>query len=206
MTDYKGLLIWAVEVVTFVSSAFGGFLTRIAPPDQTGASYAVGIVSFLLLIVLLIVSAVGRRTTRKSKFKLWVIAGVCCLAMAIPAAFLYAAELDRYTYWYPPEKPVARHVQAPAADLTDLAKDYVGRNPGDSSAAELERNLPSDQIWHKEAVARANRILLVTYLWLVLTLATAVFCLIEANAFGWRRGNRPTGKEPGPGAWPTPQS
>jgi hypothetical protein len=185
MKDYKGVLVWAVEVVTFITAAFSGFLTRIAPPDQTGASYAVGIVSFLLLITLLIVSALGRQTTR-ARNNLWIIAGGCCLAMAIPAAFLYSGQLDRYTYWYPPEKPVARHVQASADDLTELARDYVLRNPNDSSAAQLELNLPSDEIWNKKAVARTSRKLLLTYVWLTMSLATAVFCLIEANSLQLR--------------------
>jgi hypothetical protein len=194
MKDYKGILVWALEVVTFVTSAFGGFLTKIAPPDQTGASYAVGIVSFLVLIILLIVSALGRQPGRKTSNRLWIIAGALCLALAIPAAFLYSGELDRYTYWYPPEKPVARHVQASMDDLTELARDYAQRNTSDSSPAELERNLPSDQIWTRKALARTNRLLLLTYLWLVVALSTAVFCLIEANAFGLRAKTKHTSK------------
>jgi hypothetical protein len=186
MKDYKGILVWGVEIVAFITSVFGGFLTKIAPPDQTGASYAVGIVSFLLLITLLLISALGRQPGKKARNKLWIIAGAACLAMAIPAAFVYSGELDRYTYWYPPEKPVARHVQASMNDLTELARDYVLKNPNDSSPAELERNLPSDQIWNKNAIARANRLLLLTYLWLVLSLSTAVFCLIEADPFGFK--------------------
>ena len=194
MKDYKGILVWAVEVVAFVTAAFGGFLTRIAPPDQTGASFAVGIGSFLLLIILLIVSALGRQSKGKAKNKRSIAAGASCLALAIPAAFLYSGQLDRYTYWYPPEKPVARHVQASANDLTALARDFVLRNPNEASAADLERSLPPDQIWTTDAIARVNRILLLTYLWLVLTLSTAVFCLIEANAFALKPKAEATAK------------
>ncbi|HEY1984083.1 MAG TPA: hypothetical protein VGG85_01665 [Terracidiphilus sp.] len=185
MKNSKSLLVWAAELVTFLLSAFGGFLTKIAPPDQTDASFPTGIVSFLLLITLLIISALGQQTDSKHKRTSWITAGAVCLAMAIPAAFLYSSALNRYTYWYPPEKPLTRHVQASDKDLTELARDYIRRNPTDASAAELERNLPSDQIWSREAIAATNRYLLFTYLWLVLTLATAVFCLIEAKSINF---------------------
>jgi len=190
MKNYKGLLISAIEVVTFLLSAFGGFLTRIAPPDQAGTPFAVGIVSFLLLIALLLVSAIARQSGRTAKPRAWTVAGACCFAIAVPAVFLYASALDRYTYWYPPEQPLARRVQASQSDLTELAKDYILRNPNDASAAELERNLPSDQIWNKPAVDRINRLLLLTYLWLVMALATALFCLIEANSSGLKPAAR----------------
>ena len=186
MRNAKDVLVWAAEVATFLLSAFGGFLTKIAPPGQTAASYPVGIVSFLVLITLLIISALGKQMDSKRKRKSWIIAGAACLVIAIPAAFVYSSALDRYTYWYPPEKPVARHVQASDKDLTELARDYIRRNPSEASAAELERNLPSDQIWNKQAIAKTNTYLLLTYLCLVLTLATAVFSLIEANSFRLR--------------------
>jgi hypothetical protein len=51
-------------------------------------------------------------------------------------------------------------------------------------------NLPSDQIWKASAVASAKQQLLLTYAWLVLTSATALFSLIEANS--------PTAKTPRP--------
>jgi hypothetical protein len=182
MRDYKGLLVWAIKVTSFLFAAFGGFLTRIAPPDQTAASYPVGIISFLVLIILLVVSALGRSAPGKNYRKRWIIVGVVCLTIALPAAFFYPALLNRYTYWYPPERPLSRHVQGSMNDLTDLANDYVRRNPSDISPAELERNLPSDQIWTKPAIAKANRLLLMTYCWLVLALATAIFSLVEANS------------------------
>ena len=192
MRGYKKLLSWALEVTVFMFAAFGGFLTNIAPPNQTAASYPVGIMSFLVLITLLVITALGRNAPSKTYRKMWITAGVVCLAAALPAAFIYPAALSRYTYWYPPEKPLSRHVQASADDLTDLAKDFIRRG-GDTSPAELERNLPSDGIWTKPAIARANRILLMTYAWLVLALATAIFSLVEANSPG-AKGSRVVAK------------
>jgi hypothetical protein len=39
-------------------------------------------------------------------------------------------------------------------------------------------------VWTKESIEHAKTVLLLSYGALVLTLATAVFCLIEANADG----------------------
>ena len=187
MPDYRKLISAAIKITTFLFAAFGGFLTRIAPPDQTAASYPVGIVSFLALIALLVISALRGPVSTRLDRRRWTTAGIVCLAVALAAAFLYPAALSRFTYWYPPEKPLVRHVQASADDLTDLARDYIRRNPTDTEPGELERNLPSDQIWTKTAIARANRILLITYTWLVLSLATSTFCLVEANSMKSRR-------------------
>ena len=77
---------------------------------------------------------------------------------------------------------MVRHVGALDSDLTELAQHWVRQHPNDTSSAELEANLGYERVWKPEAIARANRRLLVTYGWVVLSLATAIFCLIEANA------------------------
>ena len=37
MKDYKRIAVWALQIIGFFFAAFGGFLIKIAPPDQTGA-------------------------------------------------------------------------------------------------------------------------------------------------------------------------
>jgi hypothetical protein len=190
MKNYKGILVWAIEIVTFLLAAFGGFLTKIAPPDQTRASFAVGIVSLVVLIVLLVVSAFGRQATTPMYRKLWIVAGLVLLIIALPSAFFYQNALSDYSYWYPPNRPTARHLKASDHDLTELAKDYIARNPTDSCPACLELNLPSDQIWKPEAMNSARNKLLMLYLSMVVFLAAAIFCLIEANSPAVRREQR----------------
>jgi hypothetical protein len=182
MMNYKGVLTWGIEVVTFLFAAFGGFLTKIAPPDQTGASFAVGALSFLILIVLLVVTALGRQAPGNRYRKRWLAAGVILLLAALPAAYLYSEALNLYTYWYPPERPAERHVKGGDEYFTELAEEWAHANPTETSAGELERNLPYDQIWKPEGIAASNRRLLLTYAWLVLSIAAGVFGLIEANS------------------------
>jgi len=46
---YKSLLAAFIPVVVYFLALFGGFLTKIAPPEPMGA-FAVGILPFLILI------------------------------------------------------------------------------------------------------------------------------------------------------------
>ncbi|MGC2661150.1 MAG: hypothetical protein WA324_24615 [Bryobacteraceae bacterium] len=182
MKDYKRVAAWGIEIATFFFAAFGGFLTKIAPPDQTGASYAVGILSFLVLIVLLVISAVGRVRPTKATRRLWIAGGITCFLLALPAVILYYQAWEENTYSFPPEKPLQQHVRGLDTDRTELAQKWILEHPTEASPADLEANLPYDQIWKPESLVRANRRLLLTYGWVVLSLATAVFCLVEANA------------------------
>jgi len=182
MKNYKGILVWAVEIVGFLFAAFGGFLTSVAPPSEIGAPFSVGIVSVVVLILLLAVSAIARQASAERHRKRWIAAGLVCLVVAFPAAFLYYNALEQHTYWFPPNTPASRHIRASDQDLTDLARDYIARNPTDSCPACLELNLPSDQIWKPEAMRSARNGLLLLYAWMVVCIAAAIFCLIEANS------------------------
>src|ERR1022692_3986049 len=124
MHRYSALLASAVEVVVFLFASFGGFLKGIAPPQQTGAAYATGILSFLVLITLLIISSLSR-TAPGAKFRrAWLIAGIAAFILALPPAFLYPSALDRYTWSYPPETPVLR-IRGSDADFTKQVEAFV---------------------------------------------------------------------------------
>jgi len=181
ITSYKRVLISFVQVVLFLFLAFGGFLKKIAPPDET-KTYYVGILSFLVLIALLIVSAIARRAPGPKNRRAWTIAGAVCFASAIPCALLYPQTLAKYTYGYPPENPTQVRVKGSDGDLTEDAKEWAKENPRDSTPGLLARKLPQDDVWTLESIQHAKTMLLVAYASLVLTLATAIFCLLEANA------------------------
>jgi hypothetical protein len=182
MKDYKSLLASFIEVVVFLFASFGGFLKNSAPPDETNPSYYVGIVSFLVLIVLLIVSAVSRRVPGARHRWAWMSAGIVCFVLAVPSAFLYPRMLHEYTYPFPLEKLTEVRVHGSESGLTEVAKEWVKENPLDSGPAVLARKFPPGQVWTQESIEHARTILLMSYSALVLSLATAIFCLIEANA------------------------
>ncbi|MGA2099387.1 MAG: hypothetical protein ABSH39_24170 [Candidatus Acidiferrum sp.] len=205
MKDYKRIAAWAIEIATFFFAAFGGFLTRIAPPDQTGASYAVGTLSFLVLIALLVVSALGRAKASRATRKRWIVGGVISFLVALPAVLLYYQAWQENTYSFPPERPLQQHVRGLDTDLTALARRWILEHPAEASPADLEANLPYNQIWKQESIIRANRLLLLTYGWMVLSLATAMFCLVEANASALTT-RRKTGAVGGKSGTPTDES
>jgi hypothetical protein len=179
MNDYKKLLASFIEVVTFLLAAFGGFLKNVAPPLQVGASYPVGILSFLTLITLLAISAFARRRTDSAAKRRWAVAGIVLGALALGAGITYLRALDKYTY---PQRSQLENRRICAAEtyLTPDAARYRLTNPG-TTTEDLEQNLPDNDIWTPAGIERAETALLVSYLVLVLSIAGAVFCLIEAN-------------------------
>jgi hypothetical protein len=179
--DYKKVLVSFVQVVLFLFLAFGGFLKKVAPPDETSPSYHVGVLSFLVLIMLLIVSAVARRAPGPKYRRAWLSAGVVCFVLAIPSALVYPRMLHKYTY-PSPENPSRLRVKGSDTDLQKIAKEWVQEQPLEPDASDLVRKFPPGQVWTKESIEHATTILLVSYGSLVLSLATAIFCLIEANA------------------------
>jgi hypothetical protein len=191
MKDYKKLLTSLIEVVTFLFAAFGGFLKKIAPPDEAGASYPVGILSFLVLILLMILASAGRDAQSRTALGRWRLAGVLLFVLAIPVCFLYPYLLSRYTYPHQSE-PGARQVSAPDEYLTADARQYKLANPA-ATPDDLSRNLPDGDVWTKAGVERTALWLLAAYAWLVLALAGAIFCLLEANL---RSETRPVGTGP----------
>jgi len=182
MNDYKKLLTSFVEVVTFLLASFGGFLRKIAPPDQVGASYPVGILSFLMLILLLAIAAMARKTPTRTTAKRWTVAGILFFVLALPPSFLYPYLLSHYTY--PRDAELSRRqVGAPEKYLTPDARQYKLVNPG-ASVEDLSQSLPDGDVWMRPGIERTEFLLLGTYTCLVLTLAGSIFCLLEANIRG----------------------
>jgi hypothetical protein len=181
MRNYKALLATFIEVVTFLLASFGGFLKRIAPPSQVGASFPVGILSFLMLIILMIISATARRSSGTNVGRNWLIAGSFLGLLSVPSVFIYAHLVNDLTF--PQNREVnLRKVNASEKYLTPDAKAYVQANPSKEIAPDdLIRNLPDDDVWTRPGIDRASGLLLASYSSLVLLLAAAIFCLLEAN-------------------------
>ena len=179
MKDYRSLLVSFVEIVTFLLAAFGGFLRRIAPPDQVRASYPVGILAFLMLGTLLVISAIGRIAHAHAARKKWVVAGIALFLLSLPASFLYPSLLSHYTYPQQAELQ-QRQVAAPDKYLTSDARQFRFANP-DASAEDLTRNLPDGDVWSREGIERTESLLLAAYACLVMALSGGIFCLLEAN-------------------------
>lgn len=193
------LLAKFIQIVVFLFAAFGGFLNEVAPPTQTNPKMAVGLGSFLVLIVLLIISAVARNVPAAKSNKKWIVAGCVFFVLAGVSGLLYPWTLSKLTYYYPPPPDAAVAWRVSGLELTQTAKDFIEREPGNYGPAQLEQNLRYEDIWTERSLAKAKLLLLSNYLCLVLSISTSIFCLLEANSKktivrrsqGTRSGYRP---------------
>jgi hypothetical protein len=182
---YKPLVSRGIQIVVALFGAFGGFLNRVAPPDEANARLAIGVSQFAALGILLLVSAMSSGRRSASSRRRWMIAGVVSLLTMIVSGGIYTWYLDKLTFPYPPPPSAIETYRIAGTILTEQAETYrsefrrsYGRNP---TSGELALNLPHDQIWTRQSVARSTMMLSGSYLMLVLSLSTAVFCLVEAN-------------------------
>ena len=178
----NNLLAKFIQIVVFLFASFGGFLNDIAPPTQTNPKMTVGFGSFLVLIVLLIISAVARNFPAAKSKKKWIVAGCVFFVLALVSGILYPWTLSKLTYHYPPPPDVAREWKVSGLELTQTAKDFIAREPGNYGPAQLEQNLEYQDIWTESSIAKAKLLLLSNYLCLILSISTAIFCLLEANS------------------------
>jgi hypothetical protein len=176
MRNYKALLASFIEIVTFLFASFGGFLGKIAPPQQTQAPYTVGVMSFLALIILLITSAISRSVAINKYRRSWIIAGALAFVLALPPTFLYHEALVEHTWSLPGES-----VLRVRGDYTDDVKKFLKIHPEEGTPGKLIQDFDINEIWTEDSLRQAESKLVRLYAWLVLSLSTSIFCLLEAN-------------------------
>lgn len=195
MPDLKKVLTPFVGTVTLLFGLFGGILVRIAPPDTTNLSLAVGLFPFLMLIIFLLLTAVSRQISTARSRKTWLLSGIVFAALCVPAIFVYPTSLGRYTY-VPEGDSKARKIHATDEYLTPLAREYVQANADDSSPARLARNFESDDmIWEKRGMEIAQERLMGAYGWLVVSLCSAIFCFAQVIGSGARAPGQTQSKQ-----------
>jgi len=169
-----------LEFVAALGAAFSGFLFNIAPPDETGVKFAVGISSFLMLLVFLFVATLTQREAKPENRKYWYIAAAVATALFIASAFTYRYNFERLTFLFPPDdEDQVRYVNG-----TELTKEgQVQRDKApNSNRAELLDQFGENRrqaVWTQSSIDRANTILVVNYVIVVLTITLALLCLIE---------------------------
>ena len=181
----KDLLAKAVEIITFLFAAFGGFLKQVAPPEEANAQFAVGASSILALIALLFVTAVAKQQARKKYKKIWLAASLAFFLCAVIATFFYKQKLDELTFPYPPENTRTEYVRGTV--FTSEAESYRVAHP-EKTISEIVGDYGGladrELVWTPESIRSAKLQLTVTYVILVLTLATAIFSLVEGVLAG----------------------
>ena len=172
----NNILVKGIEVIGVLFAAFGGFLVGIAPPQAADARFAVGISSFLALIILFIISALSKRKYKKW----WLISGGILFIVILFAAYYYKTNHDALTFEYPPGSTKVEHIAG--TELTQDAKEYKKENPGISNSQLLADfgGLPNKtMVWQEDSISTARTRLIGSYVLLVLAIAAAIFALIE---------------------------
>jgi hypothetical protein len=176
--ETKQLLVTAAEVVAFLFVAFSGFLTNIAPPEAD-ANFAIGISSFIALMILLFAKALSTRLPKRKFMVAWGGAALIFFVGTIVTGFVYKSHSDQLTFAYPPGNTKAEYVKG--TEMTPRAKEYkerTGRTDAEVVAA-FEGLANRDKVWEPESIRRSRQTLVLTYVVLVLTMASAIFSLTE---------------------------
>lgn len=172
----RNILIKGIEIVGILFAAFGGFLAGIAPPQAADARFAVGLSSFLALIILFTIAALSK----KMRQRIWIIAAVILFIVSAGTAYYYKTSFDALTFEYPPGNPQVEHIAG--TDLTPAASEYKRQHEGISNAQLLAKfgGLPNmGKVWPDTSVNSARIRLIASYVILVLSTASAIFALSE---------------------------
>ena|SRR2546425_843131 len=179
--ETKEYLAKAVGVVTFVFAAFSGYLKGIAPPEEADASSAVGLGSFFVLIILLLVSVLGRNQVQQRHKKTWLALLLVLAIVAVTSGVMYKGKRDRLTFSYPPDRITAEYVAGIVP--TSEAQQYFSKGYSASEVVAKFGGMENRQrVWKSESINKAKMLLTVNYLVFVLSLAAAVFGFVELLA------------------------
>jgi hypothetical protein len=177
----RQVLVRATEIVVFLFAAFGGFLKGVAPPEDAGKAFSVGIASMLALCVFLLISAQAKRRAGV-KARQWWLRGAAALTLAAAAAgMIYAHNLNRLSFPYPPENPDSEYIGG--TEYTPEARTLAIQDHLNSAeiVARFGGLLNRQLVWPDSSMEKARMILQLNYLLLVLSLAGAIFSLIETR-------------------------
>ncbi len=176
----KLILSKSIQVITFLFAAFNNFLLNIAPPGEAESRYAIGISSMLSLFVLLFISAVSKNQSRTRYRRIWLSASLLFFIMTLISSVMYKSNLDKYTFAFPPESQKAEYIAG--TTFTPEAINYKRENPL-KTQSELVADFGGvafiERIWALDSIRRSKLILTINYVIVVLSLASAIFCLTE---------------------------
>lgn len=172
----------AVGAVGFLLAAFSGFLKGIAPPEES--AYSVGIASFLALCIVLLLSARAKAGSKHSRPRLWIGVSAALTVIAAGSAILYWQSREKLTFQYPLENPEGEYVAG--TQYTSRAQAWAEATGQNASqiVAKFGGLTQRNRVWSDDSIRRAKLILITTYLCCVLSLAGAVFSLVELSAPG----------------------
>jgi hypothetical protein len=168
-----------IDVVAAVFGAFGGLLGAIAPPDQGGPAFTVGIAQGISVLVFLVVAAFIRGRVPS---KVWLVIAVVFALVFVGSVYHYSNDWHQLTFVHPQTN--SRYVcgSMELTQLTPEARAAIAANPN-LDCAELVGGFGGidyiHDVWPADVLEVTRRRLLLGYLVSVCSFSFAVFCLVE---------------------------
>lgn len=188
----KDWLALGAGAVAYLLGAFGGFLKASAPPahplHDSNSTFAVGVSSFAMLFVYLLVAALMRtRSVVRSRTSSgangrslgWIAFSVVCFALFGASSWQYNVMLDRLQFEYPPNSGTQ---YTAGSNLTPDAQKVVARQPSLTKTMLVEGfgGLPRvTSVWTESSIDSAYQSLACLYVFLVVTLGSSLFALAQ---------------------------
>ena len=185
----------AMEVVTFLLAGFSGFLTEIAPPEETGTRFAVGVASFTTVLVFLFVLTLAKGKLREAHKKYWYIAAAVLSICFAVSSFIYQETRNAYTFVWPPNSE-SKKLYVAGDRLTPQAQLAQNQNPSLTSTKLVAGFGGIDErasVWFEDSIRRVGRKLLIEYVLMVVSIAASIFCLTEGLLL--KRSSKPGRRE-----------
>lgn len=176
----RNYLTLGLEFVAALGAAFGGFLLNIAPPDETGVKFAVGIGSFLMLVAFLFVATLTQRDPKPENRKYWYMVAAVATGLFVVSALVYRHNFERLTFLFPPaDEDQVRYVNG--TEFTTAGQAERDKAPNSNRAELLDKfgENRRQAVWTQSSIDRANTVLVVNYVVVVVTITLALLCLIE---------------------------
>jgi hypothetical protein len=182
----RPLLALGVSIITGLFALFGGFLTNTAPPDpsgeKTGASFAVGLASFVALIILFVVGTLATTLDLNGRTRrLWpglvLISGILFIATGL----WYGESFRRATFIHHGIRSGEPIRLIAGREYLPIVLDYVRKN-GPRSPEQLMQlggtDDPND-IWIEASILANDSALTRLYQALVILLCLCLFSLLH---------------------------
>ncbi len=176
------ILKYALQLIVTLLAAFHGFLLNISPPEEIRQSSSIGFASFILLILFLLIALLARRKTPSPRYRKWIcVVALVCAVLGTSAFFVYQAKTYRLTFLFPPGSQDAE-LYVKGEVLTEEVIEWLAHNPGkaDSELVDSFGGVKyKDRVWTHESIGKAEIVLVGWHVIVVVSLMSAVLCLLE---------------------------
>lgn len=177
-----------IEIVGVLFTAFGSFLTNVAPPEHFkagfGVAFSVGIASFAAFVILLSLASLPGHAWKGSRRTIWSVIGAGMGLGFVLVAFSYDRHYGEVVFAYPPESGT-QELYVRGTVYTPRAAASVQTEPS-ATPAQLVASFGGvesmPRVWQEQSIRRAEEQLVRHFVLMVALLAGAIFSLVEVLA------------------------